>query len=211
MAPPFPRTWCRAPSPSAAPRPELSPILSSTKMGTESRFVPGGKARWASPALVAGAESAGSKLVYKLAVNRRSPCLSRSLPLVATLSPAGPGRFERRAQCALWLAANGPRSTRCSAPSAPVQSGSTAPRSIPMMAGPGCDLKQAGLIGVTDTGRPCCSYSAAVAVGSPRSNHAHKRAVNREVASSIIPIRYNFSPRPSSQSCSLVSHCTSSP
>src|SRR5437764_1461611 len=29
--------------------------------------------------------------------------------------------------------------------------------------------------------------------------------------SSIIEIRYSFSPRPSSQLCSLVSHCTSSP
>src|SRR5437660_879819 len=38
-----------------------------------------------------------------------------------------------------------------------------------------------------------------------------KRANNRLVASSIIAIRYNFSPRPSSQSCSLVSHCTNSP
>src|SRR6516165_2708669 len=37
------------------------------------------------------------------------------------------------------------------------------------------------------------------------------RANNRLVASSIIAIRYNFSPRPSSQSCSLVSHCTNSP
>ena len=38
-----------------------------------------------------------------------------------------------------------------------------------------------------------------------------KRANKRLVASSIMAIRYNFSPRPSSQSCSLVSHCTSSP
>src|ERR1700733_7401863 len=38
-----------------------------------------------------------------------------------------------------------------------------------------------------------------------------KRANNRLVASSIIAIRYNFSPRPSSHSCTLVSHCTSSP
>ena len=38
-----------------------------------------------------------------------------------------------------------------------------------------------------------------------------KRANNRLVASSIIAIRYSFSPRPSSQSCSLVSHCTNSP
>src|ERR1700681_152204 len=38
-----------------------------------------------------------------------------------------------------------------------------------------------------------------------------KRANSRLVASSIIAIRYNLSPRPSSQSCSLVSHCTSSP
>src|SRR5580658_1462015 len=38
-----------------------------------------------------------------------------------------------------------------------------------------------------------------------------KRAHNRLVASSIIAIRQNLSPRPSSQSCSLVSHCTSSP
>src|ERR1017187_2986770 len=40
------------------------------------------------------------------------------------------------------------------------------------------------------------------------------RANNRLVASSIMAIRYNFSPlspRPSSQSCSLVSHCTNSP
>src|SRR5450755_2055325 len=38
-----------------------------------------------------------------------------------------------------------------------------------------------------------------------------KRANNRLVASSIMAIRYSFSPRPSNQSCSLVSHCTSSP
>src|SRR5580704_10264291 len=38
-----------------------------------------------------------------------------------------------------------------------------------------------------------------------------KRANSRLVASSIMAIRYSFSPRPSSQSCSLVSHCTSSP
>ena len=37
------------------------------------------------------------------------------------------------------------------------------------------------------------------------------RANNWLVASSIIAIRYSFSPRPSSQSCSLVSHCTNSP
>src|SRR5450759_1032719 len=37
------------------------------------------------------------------------------------------------------------------------------------------------------------------------------RANSRLVASSIMAIRYSFSPRPSSQSCSLVSHCTSSP
>ena len=37
------------------------------------------------------------------------------------------------------------------------------------------------------------------------------RANNRLVASSIIAIKYSFSPRPSSQSCSEVSHCTSSP
>jgi bifunctional non-homologous end joining protein LigD len=49
----------------------------------------------------------------RLAVDMRSRCLSRSLPLVATPSPIGPGRFERRAQCALWLAANGLRSIRC--------------------------------------------------------------------------------------------------
>src|ERR1035441_4481911 len=36
-------------------------------------------------------------------------------------------------------------------------------------------------------------------------------ATNRLGASSIMTIRYSFSPRPSSQSCSLVSHCTSSP
>src|SRR5579864_6712040 len=45
------------------------------------------------------------------------------------------------------------------------------------------------------------------AVESCRANRANSRLV----ASSIIAIRYNFSPRPSSQSCSLVSHCTSSP
>src|SRR6202162_2432972 len=44
-------------------------------------------------------------------------------------------------------------------------------------------------------------------VESCRTNRAH----NRLVASSIMAIRYNFSPRPSSQSCSLVSHCTNSP
>jgi len=33
-----------------------------------------------------------------------------------------------------------------------------------------------------------------------------KRATSSLVASSIMWIRYNFSPRPSSQSCSLVSH-----
>jgi len=38
-----------------------------------------------------------------------------------------------------------------------------------------------------------------------------KRANRRLVASSIMAIKYSFSPRPSSQSCSLVSHCTSSP
>ena len=38
-----------------------------------------------------------------------------------------------------------------------------------------------------------------------------KRAVSSLVASSIIWIRYSFSPRPSSQSCSSVSHCTNSP
>src|SRR5579872_4073744 len=38
-----------------------------------------------------------------------------------------------------------------------------------------------------------------------------KRANNRLVASSILAISYSFSPRPSSQSCSLVSHCTNSP
>ncbi len=37
------------------------------------------------------------------------------------------------------------------------------------------------------------------------------RANSRLVASSIMAIRYSFSPRPSSQSWSLVSHCTSSP
>src|ERR1039458_9785662 len=37
------------------------------------------------------------------------------------------------------------------------------------------------------------------------------RANNRLVASSIMAIKYSFSPRPSSQSCSLVSHCTNSP
>jgi hypothetical protein len=36
-------------------------------------------------------------------------------------------------------------------------------------------------------------------------------ATTREVASSIMAIRYSFSPRPSNQSCSLVSHCSSSP
>jgi hypothetical protein len=38
-----------------------------------------------------------------------------------------------------------------------------------------------------------------------------KRAVSWLVASSIMWIKYSFSPRPSSQSCSLVSHCTNSP
>src|SRR6202040_2958228 len=38
-----------------------------------------------------------------------------------------------------------------------------------------------------------------------------KRAYTRLVASSIMAIRYSWGPRPSSQSCSLVSHCTSSP
>ena len=37
------------------------------------------------------------------------------------------------------------------------------------------------------------------------------RAVNSLVASSIMWIRYSWGPRPSSQSCSLVSHCTISP
>src|SRR6266478_372321 len=38
-----------------------------------------------------------------------------------------------------------------------------------------------------------------------------KHASPRDVASSTIAIKYSFSPRPSSQSCSLVSHCTNSP
>lgn len=38
-----------------------------------------------------------------------------------------------------------------------------------------------------------------------------KRAVKSLVAPSIMWIRYNFSPRPSSQSCSPVSNCTNSP
>src|SRR5579863_6291824 len=38
-----------------------------------------------------------------------------------------------------------------------------------------------------------------------------KPANRRLVASSIMLIKYSLGPRPSSQSCSLVSHCTSSP
>src|ERR1700724_3616611 len=38
-----------------------------------------------------------------------------------------------------------------------------------------------------------------------------KPARRRLVASSIMLIKYSFGPRPSSQSCSLVSHCTNSP
>src|SRR5216683_2756255 len=44
-------------------------------------------------------------------------------------------------------------------------------------------------------------------VESCRTNRANSRLV----ASSIMAIRYNGSPRPSSQLCWLVSHCTSSP
>src|SRR5262249_7753063 len=71
-------------------------------------------------------ENADSKAVEKLAPGRRSPSLSPSPPLGAILSPAGPVRFERRVQCVLWLAASGPRSTRCLAPGVHVRSVSVA-------------------------------------------------------------------------------------
>src|SRR5215813_4968209 len=78
--------------------------------------------------IAAGDENADSKVVEKLAPGMRSPSLSPSLPPGAILSPAGPVPFERRAQCVLWLAASGPRSTRYLAPSVRARSASVAPR-----------------------------------------------------------------------------------
>src|SRR5580698_6195640 len=46
---------------------------------------------------------------------------------------------------------------------------------------------------------------------SPVESCRTNRANNRLVASSVMAIRYSFSPRPSSQSCTEVSHCASSP
>jgi hypothetical protein len=84
--------------------------------------------------------------------------------------------------------------------------------SIPVMDGSRRDVKQAGLVGLDRHRTPMTLRIAAqleqfLFHESPPT----RRAVNSDVASSIIDIKYNFSPHPSNQSCSLVSSRDNAP